>query len=171
MPEDVVEFGLLSDSQRAELEGDEADPFDAAGNTLVWRGKDRHVALAGPDGRLLACAGLVLAKVEVGGAELPVVGIGGVIVNARYRGQGLGRRIIVEALARAATMGPALAMLFCHRNRAGLYERHGFVEIPPPVRVEQPRGLAEMQQVAMWRPLREDMLLPQGDVVVRSLPF
>jgi hypothetical protein len=51
---DVVECGRLNDNQRAELEGDEDDPFDAAGDTLRWRSKDRHVALRGPDGRLIA---------------------------------------------------------------------------------------------------------------------
>src|ERR1700731_2538949 len=62
---DVVEFGRLTDTQRAELEGDEDDPFDAAGDTLKWRSKDRHVALRGPEGHLVASAGLVLAEVQV----------------------------------------------------------------------------------------------------------
>jgi hypothetical protein len=33
---DVVEFGRLSDGQRAELRAGEEDPFDAAGNPLRW---------------------------------------------------------------------------------------------------------------------------------------
>ncbi len=169
---DVVEFGALSAAQRAELEGDEEDPFDADGSELCWRGKDRHVGLQDQDGRLVASAGFVLAEIEVaGGPPTPVVGIGGVIVAAPYRGQGLANRIIGEALRHASTLGPAIAILFCHRNRAGLYHRHQFTEIPPPVTVEQPDGCFEMPQVAMWRAIRAGCSLPCGKVKLLGLPF
>jgi predicted GNAT family N-acyltransferase len=169
---EVVEFGPLTEAQRAELEGDEEDPFDARGNTLRWRKKDRHVALREPDGRLVASAGLVLAEVQAGGSPpMPIVGLGGVLVSAAWRGQGLGRRIMNEALARAATMGPAVVLLFCHRNRAALYVRHGFAEVPPPVVVEQPDGPVEIPQVTMWRPLHEGARLPAGQFALRGLPF
>jgi predicted GNAT family N-acyltransferase len=171
-PMEVVEFGRLDDARRAELEGDEEDPFDAAGNTLQWRSKDRHVALRGDDGRLVASAGLVLAEVTVGeAAPIPVVGIGGVIVPLSHRGRGLSHRVITEVLARAAATGRELALLFCHRNRAGLYKRHGFLEIPPPVLVEQPGGPVEVPMVSMWRPLREGWEPPAGRVILRGLPF
>jgi len=168
---DVVEFGRLSDRRRAELEGDEVDPFDGSRTSLLWRSKDRHVALRGPDGRLVASAGLVVADVQVDLAVIPVVGIGGVIVAAPYRSQGLGNRIIVEALPLAATLGPAIAMLFCYRDRAGLYARHGFEEIAPPVLVQQARGLVEIPMVSLWRALREGERLPPGEVTLNSLPF
>jgi GNAT superfamily N-acetyltransferase len=102
---------------------------------------------------------------------LPVVGVGGVIVAAPHRGQGLATRVIVEALRRAATLGPDVAMLFCHRDRVGLYRRHQFVEIFPPVFVDQPGGLIEMPMVAMWRTIRAGVELPAGRVVVCGLPF
>jgi predicted N-acetyltransferase YhbS len=172
MDVELVEFGRLTNSQRTELEGDEVDPFDAAGNTLKWRLKDSHVALRGPGGRLIASTGLVRAEVEVdGAAPLPVVGIGGVFVAERYRGRGLSTRVVTEALARARAMGPDLVMLFCHRNRAGLYLRHGFVEIAPPVLVDQPDGPVEIPMVAMWRPLHDGVTLPEGRVSLRGLPF
>jgi predicted GNAT family N-acyltransferase len=169
---EVVEVGRLSDSEWAELQGDEVDPFDAARNSLQWGSKDRHVALRRPDGRFVATAGLVVAEVHVdGSAVIPVVGIGGVIVAAPCRGQGLGDRIVVEALRIAATLGPGIAMLFCYRDRAGLYARHRFVEIVAPVFVYQPAGLVEMTMVSMWRALREGERLPPGEVVLNSLPF
>jgi predicted GNAT family N-acyltransferase len=169
---DVVELDRLSDSQWAELQGDEVDPFDAARNSLQWGSKDRAVALRWPDGRLVASAGLVVVEVHVdGSAVIPVVGIGGVIVAAPFRGQGLGDRIVAEALRTAVTLGPGIAMLFCYRERAGLYARHGFVEIATPVFVHQPVGLVEMPMVAMWRALHEGEALPPGQVVLNSLPF
>jgi GNAT superfamily N-acetyltransferase len=169
---ELVEFGRLSESQRVELEGDEVDPFDGAGNTLQWQPKDQHVALRGPGGRLIASAGLVLTEVELDGeTALPVVGIGGVFVAARYRGQGLSTRVMTEILAKARGLGPDLALLFCHRNRAGLYLRHEFVEIAPPVLVDQPDGPAEIPMVSMWRPLHDGVTLPRGRVFLRGLPF
>ncbi len=168
----VVEFGALTDAYRAELEGDEDDPFDGRDIPLVFRPKDRHVALRGPDGRLVASTGLLLAEIQVDeGPVIPVVGIGGVFVVARCRGQGLSTRVIVEALRRAATLGPDIVILFCHRNRAGLYVRHEFVEIPPPVLVEQPGGFVEVPQVAMWRTLHDGASLPPGQVKLLSFPF
>jgi predicted GNAT family N-acyltransferase len=162
----------LTPQLRGELEGDEVDPFDAAGSTLQWRPKDRHVGLRGPDGRLLASTGLVQAGLEAGdGLVTEVVGIGGVIVAAPFRGQGLGSRVIVEALRVAAGLGPPAVILFCHRNRARLYARHGFLELARPVLVSQPDGFADIPQVTMWRALRDGVDPPQGPIRVLSLPF
>jgi len=169
---EVLEFGRLSESQRAELEAGEEDPFDAAGNTLQWRPKDRHVVLGRPDGTLVASAGLVLGELHAGDASrVSFVGIGGVFVTAGCRGQGLGNRIITEALRRAATLGPPLALLFCHRDRAELYDKHGFAEIDPPVLIRQPDGYVQCPMVAMWRNLGGGATLPAGQVTVHSLPF
>jgi predicted GNAT family N-acyltransferase len=169
---EVVEFGHLTSDYRSQLQGDEQDPFDANGSTLQWRAKDRHVALRNPEGRLVASAGLLLAEIQVDdGSSIPVVGIGGVIVAAPYRGQGLATRTIREALRRAAALGPDLAILFCHRDRTGLYQRHGFVEVAPPVLVKQPDGFAEMPQVCMWRALHDGAKLPRGTERLLSHPF
>src|ERR1700689_1978994 len=96
----VVEFGPLTDERRSELQGDELDPFETRGITLSYRRKDRHVGIE-EGGRLVGSTGMLVTRVEIGGARFPVVGIGGVIVAAAYRGQGLGQRVVEEALARA----------------------------------------------------------------------
>jgi predicted GNAT family N-acyltransferase len=71
------------------------------------------VALRRADGRLIASAGLVLGELQVEDRPpMQFVGLGGVFVTASCRGQGLGERIIREALRRAGTMGPDLALLF-----------------------------------------------------------
>jgi hypothetical protein len=51
---EVVDLERLTEYQRHELAAGEEDPFDAAGNTLRWRPKDRHVTLRTPDGPLIA---------------------------------------------------------------------------------------------------------------------
>jgi predicted N-acetyltransferase YhbS len=167
---EIVDLGRLTDEDRAQLEGDERDPFDAAGVTLRYRPKDRHVALR-DGGRLVASAGLTAAEVEVAGQRFPVVGLGGVIVNADHRGRGLARRVVEEALIRAAATGLPFVMLFCHADRAGLYERLGFATITSPVSVKQQDGFEPMTQRAMWKALQPGVSWPLGDVTVHDLPF
>ena len=168
---DIVEFGSLTAAQRSELEGDERDPFDTRGITLQYRPKGLHVGLREDLGQLVASAGLLVVEVEVDRERFPVVGIGGVIVTAQQRGRGLGRQVMEAALAKARSVGPAFALLFCHDDRAGLYRKLGFAEVSGEVVVQQPVGCAPMPQRTMWRPLRRNARWPAGNVVVHSLPF
>ena len=167
---EIVDLGPLSEEERAQLEGDELDPFDGAGMTLQFRQKDRHVVLR-DDGRLVASAGLTATEVEVPGQRFAVAGLGGVIVNADHRGHGLARRIVEEALNRAQATGLAFVILFCHADRVGLYERLGFATITSPVSVQQPHGFEPMTQRTMWRALQPDVSWPPGNVTVYNLPF
>ncbi len=166
-----MEFGRLGPGRRAELEGDEDDPFQVSGVTLQFRPKERHVALQDERGRLVASTGLVISEVDVAGVRFPVVGIGGVIVAARHRGQGLARRVLDATLARARELGPDFAMLFCLPDRVGLYRRLGFLEIDHEVQVKQPLGYAPMPLRTMWRALRDGAAWPDGPVVLETLPF
>lgn len=169
---ELIEFGSLSEERYAELVGDEQDPWDAGDSKLEWRPKDRHVALRDADGRLVAAAGLLVATARFGDHQpIDVVGIGGVIVAAPHRGEGLGNRVISEALDRASGLGPRIAMLFCWPDRADLYRRHGFAEVPGPVLVEQPDGVVEISMVTMWRSLEQGATLPSGRMRLDGLPF
>lgn len=168
---EIVEFGRLTAEQRAELEGEERDPFGADGATLRYRPKERHVALRDGDGRLVASTGMLVVDVEVADERFPVVGLGGVIVNEHHRGRGLARRVVVEALARAQTLGPARAILFCLESRAGLYDRLGFKRLGSLVTVQQPGGPTPMPHLTMWHPLTPGAEWPTGPVAVHSLPF
>lgn len=168
---EVVEFGPLTDALRRELEGDEEDPFDAEGIRVRFRSKDRHVGLRDGAGRLVASTGMVVVEVEVDRKRFPVVGLGGVIVNAQHRGRGLGREVVQAALTKALGLGPAFAMLFCHEDRAGLYRKVGFLSVDAEVLVQQPAGYALMPQRTMWRALHKNADWPAGRVVVHSLPF
>lgn len=168
---EIVEFGHMTADQRDELQGDEDDPFGAAGITLEFQRKERHVALSDERGRLVASAGMVVVEVEVASERFPVVGLGGVIVNADYRGRGLARTVVNAAITTAGTLGPRFMLLFCHPDRTGLYDRLGWGEVRPPVRVQQPDGFAEMPMRTMWRALTDGARWPSGDLTVRGLPF
>lgn len=168
---EMIEFGEVTDEHRLALEGDEHDPFDAAGATQQFRGKELHVGLRTDDGRLVASAGLTTAAVEVGGERFDVVGLGGVIVAAPYRGQGLARQVVEAAAARSRAMGPEFIVLFCHANRMGLYERLGFEVIEGTVLVKQPGGYEPIEQRTMWRALTPGASWPSGRLVIHTLPF
>jgi predicted N-acetyltransferase YhbS len=168
---ELVELGPLTAAQQAELVGDEVNPWGPLGRGLEWRVKDQHVALVDPDGRLVAASGWLVSEIEIGGQRRPVVGIGGVIVAARFRGQGLGRCVITEAIGRAERMGPDLALLFCQPDRVALYERHGFRLVTEPVQAEQASGPVDMPMETMWRALRAGASLPPGPIRLPGLPF
>ncbi|MGO9888713.1 MAG: GNAT family N-acetyltransferase [Solirubrobacteraceae bacterium] len=133
--------------------------------------KQQHVALSDERGRLVASAGMVVVEVEVADERFEVVGLGGVIVNADHRGRGLARTVVNAAITKAAMLGPRFMLLFCHPDRAGLYDRLGFNQVEPPVHVQQPDGYAEMPMQTMWRALADGATWPSGHLTVRGLPF
>lgn len=142
------------------------------GEELSWAQKTRHVGVIGEDGRPLALAGAVLARVAVdGGQPFPVVGVGGVIVTRARRGQGLAR-LVVEAILRLGVgLGPSHAMLFCGEQLMGMYARFGFSQIEAPVSAEQPSGRIVIPTCAMWAPLAAGASWPAGQVEVLGEPF
>jgi predicted N-acetyltransferase YhbS len=144
---------------------------DTRGIPLEYRAKDQHVGLRNNLGQLVASTGLVVVEAEVARQRFLVVGFGGVIVKAEYRGRGLAREVMRSALAKAASLGPAFALLFCHEDRAGLYRRLGFGEVSEEVVVRQPSGQALMPQQTMSRPLQPDAHWPSGKLILHSLPF
>jgi predicted N-acetyltransferase YhbS len=165
---EVVELEGLTPVDEADLAAGEDEPFGDI--ELDWREPERYLALR-DDGRLVAAAGLLVAPVEAGGDVFDVVGVGGVLVAAPRRGQGLMRRVLDAALERAEALGPAFAMLFCSDDNAARYARFGFREIDARVTAAQPGGTVEMDEVSMWRPLRDGARWPDGDVSVLGLPF
>jgi hypothetical protein len=76
---EFVEFGGLRWQQRAELEGDEDDPFDAAGSTLAYQPTERHVAIQDDRGRLIASTGMLIVEVEVRAQRFSVVGFAEIV--------------------------------------------------------------------------------------------
>jgi hypothetical protein len=72
---------------------------------------------------------------------------------------------------RAELEGDEFAILFCHGDRAGLYERLGFEHVARPVLVEQEDTHEQMPMCTMWSALREGTSWPAGRLTVHSLPF
>jgi predicted N-acetyltransferase YhbS len=167
----IEHVGTLTAEQWRELEAGEQDPFETWTNDLQWQPKELHTVRRREDGRLIASVGLVVVAVEAGGKAFTVAGVGGVIVSHDHRRQGHLRPTLDAALERAATLGPERAMLFCSYEKAPIYASFGFREIAAPVHAAQPDGERQMPPPAMWRPLREGVTWPEGDVRLPGLPF
>jgi hypothetical protein len=122
-----------------------------------------------PNGRMVAAVGILIADVQVGGETFPVAGVGNVIVTRSQRGKGLLRPLLEAALEHAA--GPDRALLWCTPKNVPIYARLGVHTLDVPVFVEQPAGELRMPVPTMWKPLREGVTWPAGEVRVPGLPF
>ena len=169
---ELVELdGDHSEAERTALHDGEENPFESSHLGIAWEDHERRLVIR-DDGRMIASAGLVVAPVQVAGETFDVVGFGGVIVTRTRRGQGLARRVMEAAIARAAELGPERGLLFCRPDRAGLYTGLGFVELAGPVDVGQLDGKrAPMPLDTMWRPLTPGATWPDGPVSLPGLPF
>jgi predicted N-acetyltransferase YhbS len=168
---ELVELeGDHTEAERAALHDGEENPFESVHLGIEWEDHERRVAIR-DGGRLIACAGLIVAPVEVAGGTFEVVGFGGVIVTRTRRGQGLARRVMEAAIASAAELVPERGLLFCRPDRAGLYAKLGFERVDAPVEVGQTGGRAAMPLDTMWRPLQPGASWPPGAVSLPGYPF
>ena len=168
---ELVPLGALP--RRVWLDLTERDPaaFGATTARLIFRDKDRHLALRLSDGRFAAAIGFTVVTVEVVKDEpFDVVGVGSLIVRREHRGSGLGQRLLVAAREVMAEMGPERAMIFCEPGAIALNQRRGYTAIEGPVLVDQPDARVVMPIPAMWRPIRP-CAWPPGPVNVHGLPF
>jgi predicted N-acetyltransferase YhbS len=155
-------------SDWAAIVAGEHDPFGMAGETIEWRHKTHHTVRYEGE-RPIGHVGLLVAPVQAGEETFDVVGVGGVIVAQSHRGQGVLRPLLEAALAR--DLGPERALLWCSADKASIYARLGFEHVEAPVTVDQPAGPYVMPMPAMWKPLRDGVTWPDGDVRVPGLPF
>ncbi len=168
---ELVTFDALPRRIWLDLTDRDLAAFGATTAGLIYRDKDRHLALRSPDGRFAAAIGLAVVTVEIVGHEpFEVVGVGSLIVKREQRGRGLGRSLSAAARAVMADIGPERAMLFCEPRAIALNRRRGYTPIDAPVLVDQPEGRMVMPIPAMWRPIRP-CAWPSGPVDVHGLPF
>ncbi len=168
----VVELDPQAEPYWDELLAGEREPWGAAGEQLSWRDKTRNIGLRDDDGRLLAAGGAVLAELHAGGGPpFRVVGLGGLVVTRSARGRGLARELAGHLLELARELPADRAMLFCEPHLVGLYREFGFEEIADPVWVDQPGGRVRMPMGAMWRPLRDGVGWPPGELYLDGEPF
>ncbi len=100
-----------------------------------------------------------------------VAGLGGLVVRRSARRRGLARELAGHLLELAAELPAERAMLFCEPHLMPFYGQLRFEEIAEPVWAQQPDGSVRMPMRAMWRPLREGVAWPAGEVYLDGEPF
>ena len=135
-----------------------------------WRPKELHF-ITEDDGRAVSHVGLVRTQVSVGGRELTVAGVGGVVT----RPEAQGRRLVHAAMSEAARymcadMGVEFGMLFCLPRLTPFYERQGWQLVPDEVEIEQPDGPIVWPYHTMILPCGGRQW-PAGRVEVGGLPW
>ena len=154
----------------AEIVDGEVDPFGTELD-IEWGPEDQHVGLM-EGGRLIAHAGwLTTAAWMAGGETSEVLGLGGVVLHRRFRGNGLGRLVVAGAMDRMRSQSDAIAVLFCRPERLRFYGELGWIPVPDPVTVGQSGGPTVMPLRTCWLPLAEGASLPSGATEFPGLPF
>jgi len=170
MTRTILETDCVTPERRQRLFRFEPDVFSTDSLGLEWEPKTRffHVFEAG---ELVANASFVARTVNVAGADLPVVGIGGVVCRPEARGRGHATAAIAAALAygRAVT-GADFGMLFCLARLLPFYSRSGWDRVPGPVLIEQPAGPIASPLEVMVKPLSRHAWLA-GPVRVNGKPW
>lgn len=165
---DLPDFGP---DQYAEIVDGESDPFQTVHLGMEWAPKSEHVGLT-DDGRLIGHAGWVTTSIRVvAGETIEVLGLGGVMLQRRYRGHGVGRVLVSGAMERMRKQGVTIATLFCLPERLRFYEDLGWVPIDGVVTVGQPAGPMVMPLRTCWLPLVDRASVPDGGLEFPGLPF
>lgn len=167
----LVDLPYVGPGDLAQIVDGEVDPYGTEHWAILWRDKSGFVGLK-EDGRVIAQADWVSAEVRgADGALVEVVGLGGVLVHREYRGSGIGRQVVLGAMAKMRELNRPIAMLFCRPERVRFYESIGWFRIPSTVTADQPAGSIVMPCVACWAPLVEGAALPPRELHLQGLPF
>lgn len=180
---ELVDLPNFGPDAYAQIVDGEPDPFGTDQLAVEWGPKTDHVGLT-DGGRLIGHAGWVAADVRVAtGETVEALGLGGVLLHRRHRGNGVGRMLVSGAMERMRSQGGSIAMLFCRPERLRFYGDLGWVPINGVVTVGQPAPSSGSdgptqpgQSIVMplrtcWLPLAEGATVALGDLDFPGLPF
>jgi predicted N-acetyltransferase YhbS len=168
---ELIDLPVFGPGEFDRIVGGTRDAFGTDHLGIEWLEKSHHVGLM-DDGLLVGHAGWVASSVQTAGRQVvEVLGLGGVIMHADYRGRGVGAQLVEGAMHRMSASGVGVGMLFCRPERLAFYGRLGWLPITDPVRVGQPGGSIVMPLRTCWTPLAEGSELPGGTLDLRGLPF
>jgi predicted N-acetyltransferase YhbS len=160
----------LTEGERESLFGWGEMIFGIEDAAYRWRSKELHF-ITEEDGRAVSHVGLIKTKVSVGGREVTVGGVGGVVTVPEAQGRRLVHAAMREAAAyMCAEMGVEFGMLFCLPRLVPFYERQGWQLVEEEVEIEQPSGKVAWPYRVMVRPCGERKW-PAGKIEVGGLPW
>ena len=159
----------LTDAERESLFGWGEMIFGIEDAAYRWRSKDYHF-ITEEGGRALSYVGVVKTSVNVGGREVTVGGVGGIVTRPEARG----RHLVHAAMRRVSEficrdLGAEFGALFCLPRLTPFYERQGWSVVGNEVEIEGVDGRAVWPYRMMFRPCG-DREWPAGRVEV-GLPW
>jgi predicted N-acetyltransferase YhbS len=92
--------------------------------------RDDNVWVAEQGGRLVACVQIFPRRLRIGGAAVPVGGIGSVFTSEKVRGSGISSALLEAAADAMRARGMPLSLLFASRH--AFYGRLGWLLWPRP---------------------------------------
>ena len=173
MPELSVEIRYaeaLTEEERQALFFWGKDIFGLEDRDYRWRPKDYHF-ITEEDGRPLSHVGIIKTVVSVGGRQVTVGGIGGVVTVPEAQGRHLvhaGMRQAAEFICRE--LGADFGMLFCLPRLEPFYARQGWQTLSDEVEIDQPAGKIVWPYHVQVKPCGE-RVWPAGRVEVGGLPW
>jgi GNAT superfamily N-acetyltransferase len=166
---EVREVSTFSPEEAAQLEDGEEDPWGPPLD-ITFQPQHRHVVLVDSD-QVVGHAGFLPIEVETDGTRLAGIGLGGVMIHRRHRGQAMGGHLVEETTKRMRATGRPLAMLFCGEPRLAFYRRLGWQQLTGTVTVDQEAGAVVMPLLTCWLSFNDDGVPPTGDLRLLGLPF
>lgn len=160
----------LTEEERQALFGWGQDIWGIEDREYRWRSKSYHF-IAEEGGRALSHVGVIKTTVGVGGREVTVGGVGGVVTVPEAQG----RHLVHASMRQAAEficheLGADFGMLFCLPRLEPFYARQGWRAIVDEVEIDQPAGKVVWPYRVMVRPCGE-RVWPAGRVEVGGLPW
>lgn len=161
---------ILTDEERRTLFEWGKDIFGVQDKLFQWRPKDWHFIVE-DEGRVVSHVGVLEATVRVGGREIRVGGIGGVVSVPEASGRGhaqAGMKRAVEFMRDELQV--EFGMLFCLPRLAPFYARQNWQLLEELVEFEQPLGPVASPFCSMVLPFG-DRSWPAGKVELGGLPW
>jgi predicted GNAT family N-acyltransferase len=163
-------LGPLPESLRTELIEGEVDPWGIEESGFTFASKE-HFVIAQDGEQPVAAAGWLSRDVVVGGEAVAAAGLGGVLVRASRRGEGLVRAVTSEAMQSAAKARRTHGILLCKPQLQSLWAHLGWAPIASAVTfTDSDREHRRWPLVAMARPLGDEPW-PSGEVDLGGPPF
>lgn len=155
-----------ADERRALLEWlDETFHWNERYADFQW-----HAEVVSSDGERLAHVGVVPRTIDVGGRDVDVVLVGGVLTRPQWRRRGLARMALerMEAVV-PRHVGARFGLLFCVSHLVPFYARMGWELTYGPLTYEQPDGPRRRRGPVMVKRFSADPF-PVGPIDLRGLP-
>jgi hypothetical protein len=126
--------------------------FPVEGKDIEWAKPSRHIVTRNENGMAIGHVGLGRFVVISENREIPVIGVGGVVVRPEYQGRGIPAGMF-EVLHRGVPgfKGINCFTLFCPQRLEGYYARYGYRVYDGTVQVVQKEKLVSVDFSFMFR--------------------